>query len=84
MTVSELINILKNQDPNAQIFVMSQPGWPQEYGVTGVAVRKAIIEEDYGDDDSRYENGTAANDVFIVEGTQLRRGSKAAWSVVGR
>ncbi len=43
-------------------------------------------EVDDGDDDEepRLERGTATNDVFLVEGEQLRYGSKPAWSVATR
>lgn len=44
-------------------------------------------DEDLDDDERdepRYEKGTAANDVFIVEGQQLRYGSKAAWDAARR
>ena len=39
-----------------------------------------------GDDDEepRLERGTAKSDVFLVEGEQLRYGSKTAWSVATR
>ena len=44
-------------------------------------------DEDCDDDEReepRYEKGTAPSDVFIVEGQQLRYGSKAAWRVASR
>jgi len=36
------------------------------------------------DEEPRLERGTAKNDVFLVEGEQLRYGSKTAWSVATR
>ena len=63
MKVSELIELLEEQDPNAEVLVMSQPNWPLE---------------------PRLERGIAKNDVFLVEGEQLRYGSKTAWSVATR
>jgi hypothetical protein len=43
-------------------------------------------EDGDGDEDEepRLERGTAKNDVFLVEGGQLRYGSKTAWSVATR
>ncbi len=35
-------------------------------------------------DDERYPDGCAANDVFIVEGSQERYGRKAAWQACYR
>lgn len=87
MKVSELIEILEDLDPNAEVFIMSQENWPFENAVAGVAVREEMLEDDEDlDDEEReephYEKGTAANDVFIVEGQQLRYGSKAAWDAL--
>ncbi|GAB4211803.1 MAG: hypothetical protein OHK0013_33880 [Sandaracinaceae bacterium] len=89
MKVRELIELLGDQDPDAEVFIMSQENWPFENAVAGIAVREEMIEDD--DDltdeereEPRYGRGTAANDVFIVEGEQLRYGSKAAWRVATR
>jgi hypothetical protein len=72
MKVHQLIELLEGADPNADVCLMSQPAWPLEYAVAGIAVR-----EDFAED------GEAAdlqpNDVFILEGAQLRYGSEAAW-----
>jgi hypothetical protein len=89
MKVRDLIEILEDQDPDAEVLIMSQQSWPFENAVAGVAVREEIVEDDEDLDDEereepRYEKGTAANDVFIVEGQQLRYGSKAAWDAARR
>ena len=90
MKVSELIELLQDQDPDAEVMIMSQESWPFENAVAGVAVREEFVDDDDEDceDDEReepcYEKGTAANDVFLVEGQQLRYGSKAAWRVASR
>ena len=90
MKVSELIELLQDQDPDAEVMIMSQESWPFENAVAGVAVREEFVvddDEDCEDDEReepRYEKGTAANDVFLVEGQQLRYGSKAAWRVASR
>ncbi len=55
----------------------------------GVAVR-AEMDRSLGDPDDdeplagRVPDGGAASDVFIVEGRQLRYGSKVAWDVATR
>lgn len=87
MKVSELIEFLEDLDPDAEVFIMSQQSWPFENAVAGVAVREEMIEADEDvDHDEReephYERSTAPNDVFIVEGQQVRYGSKAAWDAV--
>lgn len=89
MKVRDLIEILEDQDPDAEVLIMSQQSWPFENAIAGVAVREEIVEDDEDLDDEereepRYEQGTAANDVFIVEGQQLRYGSKAAWDAARR
>ena len=96
MKVSELIELLEEQDPDAEVLVMSQPNWPFELGLAGVTTREEMLrvdrdEDGDGDDDDdddeqepRLERGAAKSDVFLVEGEQLRYGSKTAWSVATR
>lgn len=73
MIVSELIQILQELDPNARVLLMSQESWPFENDISNVTTREIMGEEEHTHD-------TAASDVFIVEGQQLRYGSKAAWN----
>lgn len=96
MKVRDLIEILEDQDPEAEVLIMSQENWPFENAIAGVAMREDFVdddeedEEDEDDEDDedgterQYEKGTAPNDVFIVEGQQLRYGSKAAWNAATR
>ena len=39
MKVKELIDLLEEQDPDAEVLIMSQQNWPFENGVYGVTVR---------------------------------------------
>ena len=87
--MKQLIEILEDLDPDAEVLLMSLQSWPFKNGIAGVAVREDLAEDDEDLDDDereepRYEKGTAANDVFIVEGQQLRYGSKAAWDAARR
>jgi hypothetical protein len=91
MKVSELIELLEEQDPDAEVLVMMQQNWPFECSLAGVTTREEMLRADRdedgdGDEDEepRLERGTAKNDVFLVEGEQLRYGSKTAWSVATR
>jgi hypothetical protein len=92
MKVSELIELLEEQDPDAEVLLMMQQNWPFECSLAGVTTREEMLRADRdedraGDDDDeepRLERGTAKNDVFLVEGEQLRYGSKTAWSVATR
>ena len=89
MTVAELIERLQECDPDAEVRIMSQENWPFENAVAGIAVREEFVDDDEDCEDDereepRYEKGTAPSDVFIVEGQQLRYGSKAAWRVASR
>lgn len=96
MTVSELINLLEDADPDAEVRIMSQENWPFENAIRGIAIRDEMVEdcdcdrrfnEPHEDGCARegdFDEGTAANDVFIVEGSQERYGSKMAWEVSRR
>jgi hypothetical protein len=78
--VSELIEILSEMDADAQVLIASQSQWPFEHAVYGVARRAEMLADEDGEPATEsHEPGTAASDVFIVEGTQLRYGSKTAW-----
>lgn len=83
MMVKELIALLEEQDPDADVLIMSQQSWPFENAVYGVCSRDDLADRD--DDDDEYEDDEGAPaDVFIVEGSQLRYGSKRAWNVAQR
>jgi hypothetical protein len=92
MKVSELIELLEEQDPDAEVLVMMQENWPFECALAGVTTREEMLradreerdEDDEDDEEPRLERGTAKSDVFLVEGQQLRYGSKTAWQVATR
>lgn len=55
MTVAQLMAILEDCDPEAEVRLAHQPAWPFEYSVSAV--------EEYGTDDGPV--------VYIAEGSQL-------------
>ena len=50
MKVSELIELLEEQDPDAEVLVMSQPNWPFELGLAGVTTREEMLRADRDED----------------------------------
>lgn len=74
MNVRDLIEMLQDYDEDAEVFIMEQPNWPFEYSVIGVISRSEFEKDEEDDKDS--------NDVFILEGRQLRYGNKNAWNEV--
>ena len=99
MTVAELIELLQDCDPEAEVRTMTQENWPFENAIAGIAVREDFagepcdcdhrINEPHEEgcpaiDRDEYDDGMAANDVFIVEGQQERYGDKEAWLVARR
>lgn len=74
MKVIDLIEMLQDYDEDAEVFIMEQPNWPFEYSVIGVISRSEFEKDEEDDKDS--------NDVFILEGRQLRYGNKNAWNEV--
>ncbi|MEZ4402848.1 MAG: hypothetical protein R3B06_22700 [Kofleriaceae bacterium] len=71
MKVSALIELLEEQDPDAEVLVMMQQNWPFECSLAGVTTREAMLSADRdedvdGDEDEepRLERGTAKSDVF--------------------
>jgi hypothetical protein len=55
---------------------MTQQNWPFENRITGLASGEELNQQD-GDDDDVPDDQV----VYIVEGQQLRYGSKRAWEV---
>ncbi len=84
MKVAELIEILEDMDPDAEVLIGSQENWPFEYDVAGVVTREEVVGESDDEEEPRYGEGLAASDVFIVEGTQLRYGSNRMWAAARR
>jgi len=76
MKVKELIEVLESCDAEAEVVIMSQPNYPMEHGLLGVALREDCHD---GADEPRYETDTAPSDVVLVEGAWLRYGNSAAW-----
>lgn len=71
MNVQELIELLEDCDPGAQVQVAHQPGWPLAFGLRGVAVPDDARYE--GDEEPAPEPGI----VWLAEGGHRARGSAA-------
>ena len=94
MQVRELMAILEDQDPEAEVLLVTQRQWPFEYSLSGVSIRSEVEEADDDEDgDDEPEEGAprersrddgAPTDVLLVEGRQLRYGSETAWNVARR
>ncbi|CAM4543894.1 MULTISPECIES: hypothetical protein [Myxococcus] len=85
MKVKQLISILAKLDADANVYVMMQQHLPFECVLAGVAVRGDFTAEGMQHNEGpRPGEVTASNDVFLLEGEQLRRGDKAAWKAPRR
>jgi hypothetical protein len=78
MQVKELIEYLQDFDQEAEVRIMSQPSWPFEYSVSGIAAREDFEDIDEGEQPQRREKNQS--DVFLIEGSQICYGNKDAWS----
>ncbi len=100
MRLTDLIAKLEElaQDhPDAEVRLMNQNSWPFEYSILGVATTSAMDEDELEAERSRREDrglptenlpsepAPAENEVvYLVEGSQLGYGRKAAWAVCDR
>jgi len=84
MKVAELIEILEEMAPDAEVLIGSQENWPFEYSLAGVTSREEMLDAADSDEEPSYENGTTGSDVFLVEGQQLRYGSNLMWRAIRR
>ena len=71
MTVAELIDRLRECDPDARVVLVLQPSWPLEHALAGIAIRRDVDETN--------DAHRGPDDVLLVEGTQLGYGNRGAW-----
>ncbi|QGJ94993.1 hypothetical protein SEA_REDWATTLEHOG_135 [Gordonia phage RedWattleHog] len=78
MTVGELIELLQQYDEDATVRLATQPNYPLEYRLAGVADagQVAEVQGDEPDDDT-------PNVVYLAEGSQVGYASKAIWDAAG-
>jgi|TARA_Y100000310_G_scaffold37883_1_gene35533 hypothetical protein len=68
MTVSELLEQLKDYDPNAVVTLMVQPNYPLECHIELVTSRSDIGS-----------HAEVSGDVYIVQGSQIGYGTRKVW-----
>ncbi len=83
MKVKDLIAMLQNFDGEADVRTMAQPKWPFEYSIRGVVARHQFSDVEEHDKSSDHGGERNGNDMFLLEGVQVRYGAKAAWNEVG-
>jgi len=93
MTKQDLLILLEEVDDDTEIRLMMQPSWPFEYSIAGVILASEITDEDdrprglVHDDDEEEEIGgyqpkelaPGQDCLFLVEGSQIGYGTKAAF-----
>jgi len=77
MKVKELIESLRECDPEANVVLTTQPRWPLEYQIAGLVTREGCRDESGL---IQAGAGQAPNDVILVEGEQLGYGEREAWA----
>jgi hypothetical protein len=84
MTIDELIERLEEYRDelggDARVLLMTQQQWPFENEICGIVSAEEINHSSDEDDQDVEEEGV----VYIVEGGQLRYGTKRAWDILGR
>ena len=86
MTIDELIERLEEYRDTlggeAKVLLMTQQQWPFENDICGIVSGEEINDSQDDDrDDGDVEDEAV---VYIVEGGQLRYGTKRAWDILGR
>lgn len=88
MTVGELMMELERFDEGAEVMIAMQPNYPFECSITGVVSRREadpdFEDEDEDEAEAKRHRDTFASDgkgsdVFILEGGQVRYGSRKLW-----
>ena len=91
MTVKDLLELLANFDPDAEVVLATQAHYPLEHALAGVVSRRAALAADRADDEDDVEDarrddariGDAGDPVvLLVEGTHIGYGIRGAWDAV--
>ncbi|WP_248582007.1 hypothetical protein [Nocardioides sp. InS609-2] len=93
ITVTELIERLQDCDPDAEVRLATQPNWPLQYHLAGIATTEDIAMDRRCEDHDFYNcedcaEGRLQDDgsiVYLVEGSQhydQPYAPRAAWDVV--
>lgn len=78
MKVHELIERLRQCDPDATVYLTEQPTWPCEHALAAVVTREEVRQES---GERRYDDGRAPQDVLLLDGAWVRYGERAAWDL---
>ncbi len=84
MKVAELMEILEDMEPDAEVCSGVNENWPHESEIVTVVLREDMAIAAQGDEPSCYAEDAGPSDVFIVEGNWLRQVSKLMWTASGR
>ena len=90
MTVAEMIELLSECNPDAEVRIATQSSYPFQNSVAGVADGNLIVEyakeydPTYSVDDTLGDFGGPVDidTVYIMEGTQLGYFTQRAWEAV--
>jgi hypothetical protein len=85
--VSELIELLRGFDADAEVVITTRPNEPMEHALAGVATRADLDAPAASLAAGLIATGpmgAAANDVILVEGRWLRYGALAVWDTARR
>lgn len=87
MTVTELMEVLEDLNPEAEIRLMIQRHYPMQSGLYGICTDEAMkhADGDEGEEDEQEDRNDSRTEsvVYLVEGAHIAYGNKKAWSVAG-
>lgn len=79
MMVKELMELLEEESPDAEVRLVFQQSFPHVYSVLGVASDLEVAEVEGGDCQEPCNARPAKDVVYLVEGDWLAHGPSAAW-----
>jgi hypothetical protein len=84
MKVQQLLEMLHDYDPDAEVLIATRDRFPWDCKIAGVCTREDIILEEDEEDEANDEpeKDTKENDVIIAMGDQLRYGSAGIWGAI--
>lgn len=83
MKVSELIELLEEQDPDPEVLVMSQPNWPFELSIAGVTTREEMLRADRDEDGDGDDDEEPRLELADATPAETERGMALLKTLVG-
>jgi hypothetical protein len=79
MKVKDLIALLENCDPEANVVLTTGSSYPMEHDISGLVTRPECRATAWDRGEPYAEQAGTGSDIVLLEGPWLRYGNRVAW-----